>query len=44
LDYFNPSSNITGSLEREQMTAIQSRKNELEMAARGSRALNFYNV
>lgn len=42
LDVFNPS-NITGSLERERTTAIQSRKNELEQLERSRRALNFYN-
>lgn len=41
LDYFS-SGGITGSLEREQTTAVQSRAANLEEAARKTRALNLY--
>lgn len=39
---FQPTGGITGSLERENLTAIEQRRNELESAERSRRALNFY--
>ena len=41
---FNTQGGLTGSLERERLTAINTRRNQLEEAARRSRVLNFYGI
>jgi hypothetical protein len=39
---FSGTGGITGSLEREKLAAVKTRQNELELAARQSRALSLY--
>lgn len=41
-NYYNPTENVTGSLERERKTAIYNRRNERESAAREGRTLDLY--